>query len=165
MCPDVHVHIKYKRINTTLWDKFCQWFVADRWFSSCTPVSSTNKTDRHDITKVLLKVALNTLTLTRTSQLAIVFQCDYTIYLFIYVTRMLCGQYQFDINANYLSFGFSSFFTYSWESIKKKKHQRNPNRKSRMENPGNIRHITHKNTNRIKTKTTEKSKKMGNKNT
>jgi hypothetical protein len=27
----------------------------------CTPVSSTNKTDRHDITEILLKVALNTI--------------------------------------------------------------------------------------------------------
>ena len=35
----------------------CQWF-------SCTLVSSTNKTDHHDITKILLKVALNTKTLT-----------------------------------------------------------------------------------------------------
>jgi hypothetical protein len=30
--------------------------------SSVTPVSSTNKTDRHDITETLLKVALNTIT-------------------------------------------------------------------------------------------------------
>jgi len=37
---------------------------AGRWFSPCTPVSSTNKIDRHDITKILLKVALNTTTLT-----------------------------------------------------------------------------------------------------
>jgi hypothetical protein len=29
-----------------------------------TPVSSTNKTDRHDITEILLKVALNTITIT-----------------------------------------------------------------------------------------------------
>jgi len=29
-----------------------------------TPVSSTNKTDRLDITEILLKVALNTITLT-----------------------------------------------------------------------------------------------------
>jgi len=28
------------------------------------PVSSTNKTDRHDITEILLNVALNTITLT-----------------------------------------------------------------------------------------------------
>jgi hypothetical protein len=31
------------------------------WFSSGRPVSSTNKTDRHDITELLLKVALNTI--------------------------------------------------------------------------------------------------------
>jgi hypothetical protein len=31
------------------------------WFSPDTPVSSTNKTDRHDITEILLKVALNTI--------------------------------------------------------------------------------------------------------
>jgi hypothetical protein len=31
------------------------------WFSLGTPVSSTNKTDRLDITEILLKVALNTI--------------------------------------------------------------------------------------------------------
>ena len=30
-------------------------------FSMCTPVSSTNKTDRHNITEILLKVTLNTI--------------------------------------------------------------------------------------------------------
>jgi hypothetical protein len=43
-------------------------FVSDlrqgRLFSHGTPVSSTNKTDRHDITEKLLKVALNTIALT-----------------------------------------------------------------------------------------------------
>jgi hypothetical protein len=34
--------------------------MTDRWYSLGTPVSSTNKTDRHDITEILLKVALNT---------------------------------------------------------------------------------------------------------
>jgi hypothetical protein len=33
-------------------------FVTGQWFS---PVSSTNKTDHHDITEILLKVALNTI--------------------------------------------------------------------------------------------------------
>jgi hypothetical protein len=38
------------------------WFIKYiYWFSPCTPVSSTNKTDRHDITEILLKVALNTI--------------------------------------------------------------------------------------------------------
>ena len=35
-----------------------------RWFSPGTLVSFTNKTDRHDITEILLKVALNTIILT-----------------------------------------------------------------------------------------------------
>ena len=34
--------------------------MTDRWFSPCSLVSSTNKTDSHDITEILLKVALNT---------------------------------------------------------------------------------------------------------
>ena len=43
-------------------DKVCQWLWVGQWFSPGTPVSSTNKTDRHDITEILLKVALNTIT-------------------------------------------------------------------------------------------------------
>ena len=42
-------------LDSTLGDKVCQWF------SPSAPVSSTNKTDRHDITEILLKVALNTI--------------------------------------------------------------------------------------------------------
>jgi hypothetical protein len=53
-------------LDTTLCDKGCQWLVAGRWFSPVTPVSSTNEKDRHNITKILLKVALNTTTLTLT---------------------------------------------------------------------------------------------------
>ena len=37
-----------------------QHYVTGRWFSLGTPVSSTNKTDRHYIAEILLKVALNT---------------------------------------------------------------------------------------------------------
>jgi hypothetical protein len=43
-------------LDTTLCDQVCQ-------FSPGTSVSSTNKTDRYDITEILLKVALNTITL------------------------------------------------------------------------------------------------------
>jgi hypothetical protein len=32
-----------------------------QWFSTGTPVSSTNKTDHHNRTEILLKVALNTI--------------------------------------------------------------------------------------------------------
>ena len=51
-------------LDTTLCNKVCHWLVAGRWFSLGTPVSSTNKTDRHDITEIWLKVALDTITLT-----------------------------------------------------------------------------------------------------
>ena len=37
-----------------------QWRATGRWFSLGLPVSSTNKTYHHDITEILLKVALNT---------------------------------------------------------------------------------------------------------
>jgi hypothetical protein len=36
--------------------------VAGLWFFQGPPVFSTNKTDRHDITEILLKVAFNTIT-------------------------------------------------------------------------------------------------------
>ena len=49
--------------NTTLFEKVCQWFMTDRLFSPGTLVSSANKTDSHDISEILLKVALNTITL------------------------------------------------------------------------------------------------------
>ena len=43
-----------------------QRLVAGQWFSLHPPVTPTNKTGRHDITEILLKVALNTITLTLT---------------------------------------------------------------------------------------------------
>jgi len=46
---------------TTLSDSGCQLLATGRWFSPGTPVSSTKKNDRHDITEILLKVALNTI--------------------------------------------------------------------------------------------------------
>ena len=48
-------------LDTTLCDKICQGLATGRWFSSGAPVSSTNKTDHHDINEILLKVALNTI--------------------------------------------------------------------------------------------------------
>ena len=56
----------YTRYNITLCDKVCQWLVTGRWFSANTLVSSTNKTDCHDITEIELKVVLNIITLTLT---------------------------------------------------------------------------------------------------
>jgi hypothetical protein len=47
--------------GTILCYKVCQRLAEGRWFSPGTPVSSTNKTDHHDITEIWFKVALNTI--------------------------------------------------------------------------------------------------------
>ena len=41
-------------------DNFYQLLAHGRWFSPSTPASSTTTTGRHNITKILLKVALST---------------------------------------------------------------------------------------------------------
>ena len=50
-------------LDAALCDNVCQCLTAGRWLSAGTPVFSTNNTDRHDITEILLKVALNTIIL------------------------------------------------------------------------------------------------------
>jgi hypothetical protein len=50
-------------LDITLCGKVGQWLAKGRSFS---PTSSVNKIDRHDITEILLRVALNTITLTLT---------------------------------------------------------------------------------------------------
>jgi hypothetical protein len=52
---------RYTRFNS-MWYNVCQWLAAGRWLTSGPPVSSINKTDRHDINEILLKVALNIVT-------------------------------------------------------------------------------------------------------
>ena len=67
-CPELweFKHCSWQGVlDTTLCDKVCQCLATGQWFSHGTPVSSTNKTDHHDITEiqknVLLKVVLNTI--------------------------------------------------------------------------------------------------------
>jgi hypothetical protein len=62
------VRISISARFTTLCDNVCQWLATGRWFSPGPSVSSTNKTDRHDITEILLKVALNTIKQTKQHQ-------------------------------------------------------------------------------------------------
>ena len=54
----VRIPLRWGVLNTTLCDKICQWLVTGLWFSPGTLIYSTNKTE------ILLKVALNTRTLT-----------------------------------------------------------------------------------------------------
>jgi hypothetical protein len=53
----VRIPFRQGVLDTTLCDKVCQWLATGHWFSASTLVSSTNETDSHDITEVLLKVA------------------------------------------------------------------------------------------------------------
>ena len=55
-------------------------FVSCRRFTPGTPVSSTKKTDRHDTTGILLKVAFSTITLN-------------LIFTFVYVVVVVVGFY------------------------------------------------------------------------
>ena len=56
------VRISIRARCTTLCDKGCQWLaIGGQWFSLDPPVSSTQKTDRYDMTEIFLKVALNTI--------------------------------------------------------------------------------------------------------
>ena len=50
-------------LDTTLCDKVLQLLATGWWLSLSTLASSTNKADHHDITEILLKVALKTITL------------------------------------------------------------------------------------------------------
>jgi hypothetical protein len=54
--------VNYKKGCTRLAsDKVYQLLAHGRWFSPGTPASFTPKTGHHDITEILLKVALNTI--------------------------------------------------------------------------------------------------------
>jgi hypothetical protein len=56
--PMLWVRISIGARCTTLCDKVYQWLATGRWFSPGPPVSSTNKTDRHDIAEILLNVCI-----------------------------------------------------------------------------------------------------------
>jgi hypothetical protein len=62
----IQIQLRREVLSTTLCDKVCQWLATDRWFSQGTPIYTANKTDLHDITEILSKMALNTITLTLT---------------------------------------------------------------------------------------------------
>jgi hypothetical protein len=57
----VQTTLRWGVLDTTLCDNVCQWLETGQWFSPGTSVSSTNKTKHHDITEILLKVALSTI--------------------------------------------------------------------------------------------------------
>ena len=73
----IRIPLRRDVLDTTLCDQVCQWLAAGRCFFAGTPVTSCNNTDCHDITVILLKVALNTMTLLLCST------CSYYVNFFI----------------------------------------------------------------------------------
>jgi hypothetical protein len=65
----VRIQLRRRILDTTLCD--IRMLAAGRWFSPGTPISSTNKTDHHDIAEILLNVALITITLTQDRTLSL----------------------------------------------------------------------------------------------
>ena len=61
--------------------------IIGQWFSLDTPFSATNKTDRHDITEIMLKVTLNTIDQTYMTDWLINF--SYTTALHIFTGQKL----------------------------------------------------------------------------
>ena len=78
--PILWVRISIKARCTTLRDIVCHWLAKRRWFSPDLPVSSTNKTDRHDITEILLKVALITTQQTNKQYYIMITSCSVILY-------------------------------------------------------------------------------------
>ena len=72
---------------TTLCDKVCQWLATCWWFSLGPPVSSTNKTDRHNITEISLKVELNTIK--QTNNIPLEVDNMHIFYLLVYSMSVL----------------------------------------------------------------------------
>jgi hypothetical protein len=60
----VRIPLRRCMFYTTLCDKVCQCLATGRCLSLSTQISSNNKTDRHEITEILLKFVLSTITIT-----------------------------------------------------------------------------------------------------
>ena len=100
LSPLMWVRISIRARCTTFCDKVCQWLATGRWFSLGHPVSSTNKTDRHNITEILLKVAFNTIKQTNKQQINWTLFCKHvTNYILIrFISYFSTGSLLLSIN-------------------------------------------------------------------
>ena len=78
-----HAHVEGYSIQLYV-IKVSQWLDAAQWFSLATLVSSTNKTDCCDITKIFLKVMLNTIIpLVMTHEFTLIIKCMHQMYMYL----------------------------------------------------------------------------------
>jgi hypothetical protein len=75
--------------DKTSCDKVYQSLATGRWFTPGIPVSSTNNPDRHDITEILLKVVLNTITITTPPPPPVYSWFDLAGYLLYYFSNLI----------------------------------------------------------------------------
>ena len=106
------VRLSIRARCTILCDQVCQRHATGCWFSPVPSVSSNNKTDRHDITEILLRVALNTIKQRSKQTNRSVLNNDYTSYRKMSIgvlnaenqpTRTSClvyDEYSFRLNIN-----------------------------------------------------------------
>jgi hypothetical protein len=93
----LRVRISTRARCKTLCDKVFRGLATDRWFSPGLPVSSTNKTDRHEINEILLKVALSTI-----KQTVSVHDYGFTISM-VSCSRHLYSRFVFFLSINIVS--------------------------------------------------------------
>ena len=74
-------------------DKVYQLLTHGQWFSPGTPASSTTKTGRHDIAKILLKVALSTTNQTKPDATALLRQWIFILKRLLKINYTVCRCY------------------------------------------------------------------------
>jgi hypothetical protein len=118
----LHLYIisNYNFKQSYLW--VCQWLATGQWFSSGTAVSSTNKTDYHDITEILLKVALNTITLTLFTKILLkkiikIYNSWYMYSIFWILNFYFFYSFHFKINHNLHDFTMFQILVYDSKEI------------------------------------------------
>jgi hypothetical protein len=77
-------------LDTPLCDKVCQWLATGRCFSPGTPVSSTNRTDSHDITEILLKNVVSTIKSTNQLLLSRYYVILFFFCYYVFIMSLLC---------------------------------------------------------------------------
>jgi len=90
-------------LDTTLCATVCQWLA--KGFSPGTPVSSTNKTNHHDITEMLLKVALNTIHLNVNTMIWTIYPYMFDLFESVSISELKW--------ASYYPFGIFTVFPYA----------------------------------------------------
>ena len=102
---------------TTLCDQVCKWTMAGQWSFPGTPVFSTNKTDRHNMTEILLKVASNTITsIIYFMNLKITGFFSLIVHVYRYLTPVTAIKLKFNLSDNEFKYCFNTLYN-DWKHL------------------------------------------------